>query len=159
MSGPIFWFGWGVRPDFFIGLRSFEWLIDGIVPFSNVLALLTHLCGLLGEIESLLIFLLSWQVIKVPRIVSGNVCNCSCNRLSFPCLSPFVIMICLANSKDPDQLASSEASWSGSTLFVIDREKVWFQSNQFASFRIRYSDVYCFSTREMEKMHKIWQCE
>ena len=28
-------------------------------------------------------------------------------------------MPCLANSVDPDQLASEEANWSGSALFVI----------------------------------------
>ena len=28
-------------------------------------------------------------------------------------------MPCLSNSVDPDQLASSEANWSGSALFVI----------------------------------------
>ena len=27
----------------------------------------------------------------------------------------------MTNSADPDQLASSEANWSGSTLFVFDK--------------------------------------
>ena len=31
----------------------------------------------------------------------------------------------LANSVDPDQLASSEANWSGSALFVIKNENFY----------------------------------
>ena len=34
----------------------------------------------------------------------------------------------LANSVDPDQLASEEASWSGSTLFVINYVNLYQQS-------------------------------
>ena len=33
----------------------------------------------------------------------------------------------LANSVDPDQLASSEANWSGSALFVIQYENLYQQ--------------------------------
>ena len=36
-------------------------------------------------------------------------------NLSFP----FINCLAFANSVDPDQLASSEANWSGSTLFAI----------------------------------------
>ena len=35
----------------------------------------------------------------------------------------------MANSADPDQLASSETNWSGSTLFVKARY-IWVQQDQ-----------------------------
>ena len=35
----------------------------------------------------------------------------------------------MANSADPDQLASSEASWSGSTLFAT-AEYIWVQQDK-----------------------------
>ena len=35
----------------------------------------------------------------------------------------------MANSADPDQLASSEANWSGSTLFA-KAEHIWIQQDQ-----------------------------
>ena len=37
-------------------------------------------------------------------------------------------MSCLANSVDPDQLASSEANWSGSALFAIKYVNLYQQS-------------------------------
>ena len=35
----------------------------------------------------------------------------------------------MANSADPDQLASSEANWSGSTLFVMEGY-LWVQQDK-----------------------------
>ena len=37
-------------------------------------------------------------------------------------------MPCLPNSVDPDQLASEEANWSGSALFVIQYVNLYQQS-------------------------------
>ena len=41
----------------------------------------------------------------------------------------------MANSADPDQLASSEANWSGSTLFAKTGQFV------FSKRRVKYSDA------------------
>ena len=40
-------------------------------------------------------------------------------KASSALLSTTILLSVLTNSVDPDQLASSEANWSGSTLFVI----------------------------------------
>ena len=39
----------------------------------------------------------------------------------------------MANSADPDQLASSEANWSGSTLFP-KAEYIWVQQDNTSKF-------------------------
>ena len=45
---------------------------------------------------------------------------------------------CTENSVDPDQLASSEASWSGSTLFTRELISAWFHTV--------FKSVNCLST-------------
>ena len=42
-----------------------------------------------------------------------------------PCLNPCPAEPGYANSVDPDQLASEEANWSGSALFVIQYENLY----------------------------------
>ena len=44
------------------------------------------------------------------------------------CLTLGLICLAFANSVDPDQLASSEANWSGSALFVIQYVNLYQQS-------------------------------
>ena len=41
----------------------------------------------------------------------------------------------MANSADPDQLASSEANWSGSTLFA-KAGYIWVQQDKVLSFML-----------------------
>ena len=48
----------------------------------------------------------------LPSSIHGNT-----HDLTLVLLNPD--MPCFANSEDPDQLASDEANWSGSALFVI----------------------------------------
>ena len=72
--------------------------------------------------------------------------------LVFPRWAHTGIMICLANSGIQDQLASSEASWLGSSLFVIDiGEKLWFQSNQLLPLE---SDFLTLTTTAWERWRK-----
>ena len=54
---------------------------------------------------------------------------------TIPCQSDYLIQIVdiftylMANSADPDQLASEEANWSGSTLFA-KVGYIWVQQNK-----------------------------
>ena len=50
----------------------------------------------------------------------------------------------IVNSVYPDQLTSSEASWSGSTLFT--REASWSESTLFICFHNVFERVNCLST-------------
>ena len=57
-----------------------------------------------------------WKKIKKNR--NQNVVSCNCDSLLTLLLLNTTCPV-LANSVDPDQMASEEANWSGSALFVI----------------------------------------
>ena len=58
------------------------------------------------------------------------------NKILHILINYYQFTCCIENSEDPDQLASSEASWSGSTLFT----------RELKSGFILFESVNCLST-------------
>ena len=68
----------------------------------------------LTQIKCQYLFSLKKYKEKIIKMLSAAVVICTLTLLLLNTTCPF-----LANSVDPDQLASSEANWSGFALFVI----------------------------------------
>ena len=62
-------------------------------------------------------FRTSWKFLFTCSWTSTNVLS-QCNFLFHILINYYKLTSCIENSVDPDQLASEEASWSGSTLFT-----------------------------------------
>ena len=72
------------------------------------------------SIEKILLFLL--RIPSAAVIISDFCFHFGSDNYSIWCLTLLLLITTcpvLANSVDPDQLASEEANWSGSALFVI----------------------------------------
>ena len=73
------------------------------------------------------LFSLNWAVCIVISNAHLDICGLkSINILTLVPLNPDIPAF--ANSVDPDQLASSEANWSGSALFAIKYVNLYQQS-------------------------------